>query len=62
MLPGNQVIKHDVDPQNDPGRYKMEIIRKSFYNCKNMCISVNISFSINLVHPNMLALDILPGP
>lgn len=28
MLPGNQIIKHSVDPQNDPGRYKMEIIRK----------------------------------
>ncbi len=28
MLPGNQIIKHPVDPQNDPGRYKMEIIRK----------------------------------
>ncbi|XP_028406785.1 rho GTPase-activating protein 24-like isoform X2 [Dendronephthya gigantea] len=26
MLPGNQIIKHPVDPQNDPGRYKMEII------------------------------------
>ncbi|CAB3998928.1 rho GTPase-activating 24 isoform X1 [Paramuricea clavata] len=26
MLPGNQIIKHSVDPQNDPGRYKMEII------------------------------------
>ncbi|XP_046853724.1 rho GTPase-activating protein 24-like isoform X3 [Xenia sp. Carnegie-2017] len=26
MLPGNQIIKHPVDPQNDPGRYKMEIL------------------------------------
>lgn len=29
MLPGNQIVKHEVDPQNDPGRYKMEIIRES---------------------------------
>lgn len=38
-LPGNEIIKHTIDPQNDPGKYKMEIVRELFFH-------LNVSFAV----------------